>query len=43
VVEERTGDKPFRTISDVMSKDEIDAWHENYRKAGFDRGNMRRP
>jgi 2-polyprenyl-6-methoxyphenol hydroxylase-like FAD-dependent oxidoreductase len=44
VVEERTGDRPFRTISDVMSQDEIDAWHENYRKAaGFERGNLRRP
>ena len=44
VVEERTGDRPFRNISDVMSKDEIDAWHENYRKAaGFERGNLGRP
>jgi 2-polyprenyl-6-methoxyphenol hydroxylase-like FAD-dependent oxidoreductase len=41
VIEERTGDQPFREITDVISKEEIDTWHENYRKAaGFDRDKL---
>jgi len=42
VVEERTGGKPFRAITDVISQEEIDTWHENYRRtAGFGRDNLR--
>src|SRR5262249_54164477 len=44
VIEERTGNKPFRDIADVISKDEIETWHENYRKAaGFDRDKLGAP
>src|SRR5262249_51751005 len=41
VIEQRTGDRPFRTISDVISQVEIETWQENYRKAaGFDRDKL---
>ena len=36
VVEERTGGKPFDRIEDVISREELVAWQERYRKvAGF--------
>ncbi|HEY4134600.1 MAG TPA: flavin-dependent oxidoreductase [Alphaproteobacteria bacterium] len=38
VVEQRTGGKPFAHIDDVISREEISEWQENYRKvAGFQR------
>jgi 2-polyprenyl-6-methoxyphenol hydroxylase-like FAD-dependent oxidoreductase len=43
VVEERTGGRPFARISDVMSPEEIDAWHESYKRtAGFHRDSLQR-
>jgi 2-polyprenyl-6-methoxyphenol hydroxylase-like FAD-dependent oxidoreductase len=43
VVEERTGGRPFTRISDVMSPEEIDAWHESYKRtAGFHRDSLQR-
>jgi 2-polyprenyl-6-methoxyphenol hydroxylase-like FAD-dependent oxidoreductase len=36
VVEERTGGKPFERIEDVISREELVAWQERYKKvAGF--------
>lgn len=44
VVEERTGGRPFESIDDVMSRDELVQWQERYRKvAGFAADDLRRP
>jgi 2-polyprenyl-6-methoxyphenol hydroxylase-like FAD-dependent oxidoreductase len=38
----RTGDKPFRTIDDVISRDELAAMSEGYKQvAGYDRERLR--
>ena len=43
-VHERTGDKPFRDIADVISRDELVALSEGYKAiAGFDRESLARP
>jgi 2-polyprenyl-6-methoxyphenol hydroxylase-like FAD-dependent oxidoreductase len=40
----RTGDKPFRNIDDVISREELAAMSEGYKRvAGYDREKLRAP
>jgi 2-polyprenyl-6-methoxyphenol hydroxylase-like FAD-dependent oxidoreductase len=40
----RTGDKPFRSIEDVISREELAAMSEGYKRvAGYDREKLRAP
>jgi len=44
VVHERTGGKPFASIDDVISRDELVEWQERYRKvAGFAADDLNKP
>ena len=44
VVHERTGGQPFANIDDVISRDELVAWQERYRKVtGFAVDDLKRP